>query len=225
MESILQGLTGLYAECQNRGAATMGALLTIMIEGAKFMDTLWTVERREYASLKDRVKDLERVIEPTDPHNPSTSPTVPVNSPSAADLNAAGADLGSNNGVAGAFASTYVSPNATNSTGIGAAGTAGLVNLATGDRQLVRAHEVTFNASGTVTTATVSAPIRLGSVTFPVAFSRPPKVQIQAANTNGGVLNVHANVYAGGNGYDIVADLGTLVSGSSYYFSVTVTPN
>ena len=81
----------------------------------------------------------------------------------------AGADLGSNGGALGPLLSSYAAANAVNTTGIGATSTAALVNVSTGDRQLVRSHVVSFNAVGTPGTPSISSPLRLGTVTTFVA--------------------------------------------------------
>ena len=223
MDSILQGLTTLYGECQNRGAATMGALLTIMIEGAKYMDTLWTVERREYSSLRDRVKDLEAAT--TASASASADAIAPIpNEPSDADLTTASADLGSNGGVAGQFASSLLVPNAANSTGIGAAGTLTFLNQATGDRQLVRSHTLSFNVSGTITSGSASAPVKMGSVSFgPRYFSRVPKVNLESLNSDASGALIY--VVPSTSGYDVWNGGGTIATAKSYQYSVTVTPN
>ena len=223
MDSILQGLTTLYGECQNRGAATMGALLTIMIEGAKYMDTLWTVKRREYSSLRDRVKDLEAAT--TASASASADAIAPIpNEPSDADLTVAGADLGSNGGVAGQFASSLLVPNAQNSTGIGAAGTMTFLNQATGDRQLVRSHAISFNASGTILSGSPSAPVKMGSVSFgPRYFTRVPKVNLESLNSDASGALIY--VVPSTSGYDVWNGGGTIATAKSYQYSVTVTPN
>ncbi len=223
MDSILQGLTALYAECQNRGAATMGALLTIMIEGAKYMDTLWTVERREYSSLRDRVKDLEAAT--TASASASADAIAPIpNEPSDADLTTASADLGSNGGLAGQFASSLLVPNAANSTGIGAAGTLTFLNQATGDRQLVRSHTLSFNVSGTITSGSAYAPVKMGSVSFgPRYFTRVPKVNLESLNSDASGALIF--VVPSTSGYDVWNGGGTIATAKSYQYAVTVTPN
>ncbi len=223
MDSILQGLTALYAECQNRGAATMGALLTIMIEGAKYMDTLWTVERREYSSLRDRVKDLEAAT--TASASASADEIAPIpNEPSDADLTTASADLGSNGGLAGQFASSLLVPNAANSTGIGAAGTLTFLNQATGDRQLVRSHTLSFNVSGTILSGSASAPVKMGSVSFgPRYFTRVPKVNLESLNSDASGALIF--VVPSTSGYDVWNGGGTIATAKSYQYAVTVTPN
>lgn len=224
MDSILRGLTGLYAECEQRGAAMMGALLTIMIEGAKYMDTLWTVERREYDSLKDRVKDLEAATSASASTSAGTSGHDIPNEPSDADLTLAGAELGSNGGVSGQFPSSYLVPNAQNSTGIGASGTMTLLNQATGDRQLVRSHAISFNASGTITSGTPSAAVKMGYVSFGGGtFSRPPKVNLESLNSDasGALIFVVPTI----SGYEVWNGGGTIDTAKSYKYAVTVTPN
>lgn len=224
MNSILQGLSALYAECENRGAATMGALLTIMIEGAKYMDTLWTVERREYSSLKDRVKDLEAATTASASASATSDPAPIPNEPSDADLTVAGADLGSNGGVAGQFASSLLVPNAQNSTGIGAAGTMTFLNQATGDRQLVRSHAISFNASGTILSGSPSAPVKMGSVSFgPRYFTRVPKVNLESLNSDASGALIY--VVPSTSGYDVWNGGGTIATANSYQYAVTVTPN
>lgn len=224
MDSILQGLTTLYGECQNRGAATMAALLTIMIEGAKYMDTLWTVERREYSSLKDRVKDLEQATTASTSASAGTSGHDIPNEPSDADLALAGAELGSNGGVSGQFASSYLVPNAQNSTGIGGSGTMTFLNVATGDRQLVRSHAVSFNVSGTITSGTASAAVKMGYVSFGGGtFSRPPKVNLESLNSDASGALIYAVVTVGG--YEVWNGGGTIATAKSYQYAVTVTPN
>lgn len=224
MNSILQGLSALYAECENRGAATMGALLTIMIEGAKYMDTLWTVQQREYDSLKDRVKDLEAAT--TASTSASADEIAPIpNEPSDADLTTASADLGSNGGVAGQFASSLLVPNAANSTGIGTAGTMTFLNQATGDRQLVRSHAISFNVSGaTITSGSASAPVKMGSVSFgPRYFTRVPKVNLESLNSDASGALIY--VVPSTSGYDVWNGGGTIATAKSYQYAVTVTPN
>ena len=224
MDGILQGLNALYAECENRGAATMGALLTIMIEGAKYMDTLWTVERREYSSLKDRVKDLEQATTASASASATSDPAPIPNEPSEADLTVAGADLGSNGGVAGQFASSLLVPNAANSTGIGTSGTMTFLNQATGDRQLVRSHAISFNVSGTITSGTASAAVKLGSVSFgPRYFSRVPKVNLESLNSDASGALIY--VVPSTSGYDVWNGGGTIATAKSYQYAVTVTPN
>lgn len=223
MKTIVEGLQSFHAQCAAEGGTLLGGLTAILVEGARYINDTWRIAKGEFKALKDRVKILEEQG-PADSSHTTTSAS-PVNPPSAHDLVLAGADLGSNGGALGPFSSSYAVANAVNTTGIGATSTAALVNVSTGDRQLVRSHVVSFNAVGTPGTPSISSPLRLGTVTFPLPFDRPPKVRLTPLSADAGGLNVHVNLYSNGQGYDIVADGGTIATAKSYQYAVTVEPN
>jgi len=203
VDELILTLEGLQAQAKAAGAALIGSILAVVIEGGRFAADVFRSTKDTIAELTGRIEKLEE----------STSTATAVGT--AASDTAGNTSLGTSSAV-GIFASSYVVVNGVDTTGAGAGATASLRNVDGGDSQLARFHRIRLAPAGTPGAGTQV------TVTFPVPYPKTPIVQLTQESKS---ANQHQIEVTGVSktGYTI-SSIAALTASSLYDMQVVVVP-